>query len=161
MAEQRNPFTIDPDRLDREWTDQPGLTRMYGVAEADADFAAGRAKAKVDVTYAQLELRIRRSPALFGLPDKPQVGEIKATIETHPDYAAAVEAQAQADYQHKIAKANVFAMVDRRKALERLVELTQIAYYGEREPRPMSSGSAESVAAAAKRAARDTRGGGA
>lgn len=159
MANQPNPFTIDPDRLDREWADQPGLTRRYGHAEADADFAAARAKSKVDVTYAQLELRIRRSPGLFALPEKPQVGEIKATIETHPDYLAAVEAAAQADYALRIAKAEVFAMVDRRKALERLVELRQIDYYAEREPRALSPGAAEHVSSVRKRAVREAPGG--
>lgn len=157
MAEKPNPYRIDPDRLDQEWSDQPGLTRQAGYAEADADFAASRAKAKVDVTYAQLELMVRRNPDQFGLDDKATVGEVKARIMVHPEYQAAVEALHRAEYALKIATADKFAMVDRRKGLENMVELRQIEYYGEREPRPLSPGAAGAVAQARKRSARDTR----
>lgn len=156
-----NPFTIDPDRLDVEWAAMAGLTRDAGYAEADADFAAARAKSSVDVTYARLELMVRQNPTAFGLPEKPVVNEVKARIEVHPDYQAALQAQHRADYQLRVAVADKFGMVDRRKALENLVELKKIEYYGEREMRLPAGPVGEQAAAARKRAVREVPDGGA
>lgn len=150
----RNLFTIDPDRLDREWADMPGQTRKVGYAEADADFAASRAKSFADVTYARLELAARREPVKFGLGDAPTNPAVKAAVEMHADYQAAVEALHRAEYALKIAKAETAAMADKRRGLENMVELKRIEYYGEREPKPLSAGAAEVVSAARKRAAR-------
>lgn len=147
-------FKIDPNNLDVEWLRQAQLSRAAGRAEADARFAFTAAKSKLDVVEARLKFRVRADPEAFDLGLKPTVGEVAAAVILHPDYQAAEAAMNEAKRDLDYFSADVTAMVDRRKALERLVELIALDYYSEREPRPSSEKTRESVDAARRRAAR-------
>lgn len=133
MSEPENPFGIDPGRLDREIVNQPRASRAAGVAEADARHAHAQAKARLDVTDARLRLAIKAAPEKFGLT-KPTVDDLAAAVELHPDHQAARTALDEAKYALDVASANTNAMLDRRKMIERLVELLALDYHAEKEP---------------------------
>lgn len=128
-------FTIDPHALHRELLRQPGLTRDAGNREADARHAYDQAKARLAVVEARLALAIRRNPGNYDLREKPTVDEVNAAVLLQQQHADAVKALSDARYAMDICSTASVAMVDRRKALERLVELLQLDYYAEREPR--------------------------
>ncbi len=151
---EKNPFLIDENDLAHEWRRVVGLTREYGYAKADAEYALNRAEAKLKVLAAQLELLIRRSPGLHDLPDKPVVNEVKATVETHPDYLRAVEDVDSARFALSIATTDVYAAVDMRRALENCVRLLQIHYYAEMDPKEGAAHTRQYIQDAAKRDAR-------
>ncbi len=132
--DENNPFVIDENDLDGEWIRQAQLTRKAGHAEADAKHDLNLANANMDVTEARLALKIRNDPGKYDLSDKPSIPEVKASVICQPEYQEATNRVIKARYEADIAEADVRAMVDRRKALERLVELLQINYYSEREP---------------------------
>ncbi len=130
-----NPLEIDRNALDREWQRQPGRARQAGVREADAKLAHNRASSALKTTRARLYLAVRSAPGAHGLRDKPTIDEIDAAVEVHPEHVLAVELVHTTAYAVDVAKAETTAYVDRRKALENLVELLQMDYVTTQEPR--------------------------
>jgi hypothetical protein len=130
-TEPANPFEIDEGRLDVEWLRQPRLMRRAGIREADARHRVALAKAKLDVTEAELRRAVRRRPDDYALRDKPTEGAIGECVVLHPDYQRALSALNDAKLELDLCAADVAAMTDRRRALERLVELLQIDYFSE------------------------------
>jgi len=131
----KSPFDIDPRRLDLMWIRQPQLARAAGVREADARHAHAQAKARLDVTSAQLTLEIRKAPGTHDLRDKPTADEIAAAVTVDKRYQDALTALNRRKYELDVASADTTAFVDRRKALENLVELMKLEFHSEREPR--------------------------
>lgn len=129
-----SPFDIDQNRLDREWISQPGKARAAGVREADARHVHAQAKAKLDVVASRLALTIRKTPGAYELRDKPTADEVEAAVTLQPGFQAALKELNEAKYALDVASADTTAYVDRRKALEGLVELLGMDYQSEREP---------------------------
>lgn len=130
-----SPFDIDPKRLDLMWLQQPRLARKAGVREADARHEYAQAKARLDIVAAQLALKIRKNPSGYDLRAKPNADEIQAAVTIEPEYQKAVTALNRRKYELDVATAETTAFVDRRKALERLVDLMSLDFHSEREPR--------------------------
>ena len=143
MASQ-NPLEIDGGDLWEEWRRQSKLTYEANKAKADAKHALAQAKSRMKVTAAKLKLQIRSAPEKFGL-DKITEDGVKSALEVHEDYLKVEQEVLQAEYAEDIYSAKVLAFVDRRKALENLVQLLSIEYHGEREPRPLSRAAAETL----------------
>lgn len=148
MPELQNPFEIDPARLDFECLQQAKLSRAAGVREADVRHAHAQAKARLDVVAARLTLAVRKSPDAFGLGVKATVGEIEAVVITQPGYEKALAEMNQAKYELDIAGADTFAYIDRRKMIERLVDLLALDFHAEREPKPRTAEGRENIARA-------------
>lgn len=127
-------LTIDVTRLDEEWLDQPRLTRRVCAAEADARHEWTKAKARLDVVSAELSLNVRRNPDVYDL-DKPTEKSIEATILLQPKYQAALEEVNDLKHALDLHTADVSATIDRRRALERSVDLAQMEYFGEPKAR--------------------------
>lgn len=138
MSEPQNPFTIDDRRLDRECLQQAQLSRAAGEREADARHAHAQAKAAFDVACARLQLAIRAAPVAYKLRAKPTKDEVDAAIILQPEYTEALLRVNEAKYALDLAAADVSAHIDRRKMIERRVELLAIDWHAEREPRPVS-----------------------
>lgn len=138
----QNPFEIDQNDLDTEWRKQPQLSRAAGRREADARHAHAQAKANLSVVAARMALSIRRAPEKFNIREKPTVDEVNAALESTPEYQQAVADVDAAQLAWDYAKADTVAFVDRRKALENLVELMRLDYFSEQEPRALSGESA-------------------
>lgn len=152
----RNPFYINEHALDEEWIRQPQLMRRAGIDEAEARHVHTQAKARLAVVEARLKLRIKRSPELFDLPEgKPTIPDIEAVMLANDEYQAASKEVDEAKFAMDLASANTVALIDRRKALERLVELLALNYYSERgEPRPRSEQGREQIELQRRRAVR-------
>lgn len=153
VDELKTPFEIDEGRLDFEWLRQPRLTRRAGEREADARHAVAQAKARLDVCEAQLRRAVRRNPGDHALKDKPTEGAIGEVVILHPDYQRALAEYNDAKLELDLCSADASAMMDRRRALERLVELLNIDYFS--EPRARGEHSRAAMNNAAKTAARE------
>lgn len=140
MSEPQNPFTIDDRRLDRECLDQAQRAREAGVREADARHAHAQAKAAFDVACARLQLAIRAAPVAYKLRDKPTKDEVDAAVILQPEYTTALLLVNETKYELDVATAETNAYVDRRKMIERRIELLSIEWHADKEPRtiPMS-----------------------
>ena len=151
-------FTIDDRHLDREWLRQPGLTRDAGHAEADAMHKKNQAEARLAVVGAQLRLKIRDNPTAFGLRSKPNNDDIDAAIILEDQYQDALADVNTAKYELDIRKAHSEAMLTRRKALERRVELLSIEYYAENmaEPHAQTPAARETIERQRRAAVRKT-----
>jgi hypothetical protein len=139
-------FDIDPERLDRECLKQASLSRAAGEVEADARHANAQAKARLDVVAARLTLAIRNDPAKYRLRPKPTKEEVEAAVVLEPQYQEALKEVNQTQHDLDVAKADVAAHIDRRKMLERLVDLLQLNYFSEREPKPVTQEGRERIA---------------
>ena len=152
-----DPFQIDPHALDRELLKQPGMTRDAGEAEADARHAHDQAKARLAVTEARLALAVRKNPSRYDLRDKPTVDEIEAAVVCTKEYQDAQREVIEAKYRLDVRAAHAMAQIDRRKAVERLVDLIALNYYAEREPKPHTEGGREQAAEVRRREIREVR----
>lgn len=153
--EPASPFEIDQGRLDHEWLRQARLTRRAGIREAEAELTVNRAKANLDVTEAEVRRAVRKHPEKYGVTPGSRgltdamVGEAVAVSR---EVRVAQSELDEAKYSHAVAKAETAAMSDRRRALERLVELLSIDYFA--EPRARGPASREVVSNGSKNAAR-------
>jgi hypothetical protein len=129
-----NPFVIDENDIGGEWLRQPKLMRKAGHTEADAQHEYNQAKSRVEVVRARLWLAIRKNPLAYELREKPTEEDVKAAVFAHDDYQQAVREMNDAKHYADLCSADTVAMIDRRKALERRVELLSLNYFSEKEP---------------------------
>ena len=157
MKEDRDPFEIDLYNLDRELRDVARMTRQVGRQEADARHVYAQSKARLNIIRARLRFAIRRDPAKFGfITVKPSVDDVDAAIEMEKDYQEAQQAVDTAKLHLDYHTADVTAALDRRKALERLVDLLQLDYFSEKEPKAHTPAGRDRLENLRRRAIRGT-----
>lgn len=141
MAEQDDTpelrLQIDRLRLDEEWSDQPKMFHNWSLQVADAQLTYDQAKAKLDVTCAELSDGMRKDPESFGL-DKVTEKAIELAIPLQPDHQLAVNRVNKARHTLEVAKAAVNALEHRKRAMSLLVELFIRDYYSEATVKPRS-----------------------
>lgn len=142
-SDDQDPFQIDPRDLGSEWIRQPRLMRAAGRREADARHDHAQAKARVGVVAARLRLKIRQDPGSYGLREKPTVDEIESCLELQKEYRNAVDEMNESKKDLDYAETDTVAFIDRRKALENLVELLGLEYRSEKEPSTRSASGRE------------------
>jgi hypothetical protein len=153
---EHDPLQLDPNRLDRELLVQPHLSRAAGQREAQARQDHAVAKAQLEVTAARLRLRIRTNPVGFGLKEKPTVDDVDSAVICQKVYQDALTNLNNSKYTLDVASADVTAYLDRRKAIEGLIELMALDYYAEREPKPHTPVSRETAEQMRRREIRRT-----
>jgi len=127
-------FDIDRSRLDDEWVDQPRMYNRYALASAEARLEYNRAKATLDVTKAETELRVRKNPEKYELT-KVTESVIASVVLLDKQCQMAAMSVAEARHDLDVAEAAVSAMDHRKKALEDLVRLFLADYFSKpREP---------------------------
>ena len=115
---------IDKNRLDREWLAQPQLYLKYAMASAYFNKAAALAADEVKVMEANLEADAAEDPdACLGRGVKATNDRCKSYALQHPDRIKARNKAVQAKYQADMALNAVFALNQRKDALEQLVRL--------------------------------------
>jgi hypothetical protein len=122
--------SIDPFHLDREWTAQPDRMQKAGDLLADAKDRADRAKSKLDVVKATVELMVRKKPSAFGL-DKLTEPAVAAAVVASDQYQEAMGRFNKAKHRAALLGSLVDAMEQRKAALENLVKLHLAGYYSE------------------------------
>lgn len=124
-----NDFDIDQYRLDYEWLRQPKLYQAYAKAEAQAEHAVGIAEAKLRVVEADLHKQISEDPSTYGLA-KSTVDAINAAVKIQPEFRAATQNLLQLRHEHKLHVAALRTLEHRKRALENLVRLFELEYFG-------------------------------
>lgn len=139
-AEQREyheDLSIDPGKLDEEWLEQAHLYMHYAGQLAHAKMALHRAKENVKTTRSKLILEAKSEAAPAGKNPTAQV--VEAYYRTHEDYMNAKAEEIEAEFDVNVLEAGVFAMHQRKTALENEVRLCMGEYFaGPVEPRDLS-----------------------
>jgi hypothetical protein len=142
LADIRYALVLDPEAdLAAEVRMQIRLSYAVGEFEAGSERSYDTAVAKQKVYAAKLELLIRSDPVSYHLKDKPNEGEIKAAIIADDKYKEMERAILDARYEHKIMKALVSGIHDRRRAIEMMIDLMWFEYNA--VPRPRTPGGTE------------------
>jgi len=126
------PFRIEIDkhRLDEEWVEQPVLYHQHAVAVVEARAVWEQAKARLEVIKAEFDIEIRRDPEAYELPKVTET-IIASAVTSQKLVKDAVAAVIKAREEVGILEAAVSALEHRKKALEKLVELSTRDYYSE------------------------------
>lgn len=123
-----NDIAIDPGILDEEWLSQAGLYMRYGAQSA-------LWKKKRDKIWERL--KSTRSQLIKESGGK-NADERESYFRNHPEYIAIKNDMIEADYNLDMVNHAVFAMQNRKTALENLVRLYLGEYYSTpREPKQM------------------------
>lgn len=149
-----NPFTIDERRLDTEWLQQASHARDAGHREADARHEHAQAKARLEIAAAKIKLAIRRAPEKYDLPDKPNIDQVDCTLLMQKEYQDLLDEVNVSKRDLDYATADTNAFLDRRKALERLVELLSLNYGCDRAPVAPTPAARETIEGRRRRAVR-------
>lgn len=124
-------------KLDEEWVRQPQRYLKYAQASAYFQQELGEAEQKAKVLLATLKADCAEDPeTCLGKGVKPTNDRCEAYAIQHPEYIAAKQAAIDAKYNADMALAAVFAMQQRKEALENLVKLQGMELYSE----PKASG---------------------
>lgn len=127
---KKNPYHIDSTRLDRELLKQPELYHKAAVGSAKAKNFQAEAARTLDVVYADLYLKISLNPKDYGLKaDRPTVDTIKSTLFLQQEYKDALKAVDEAKYSVNIHQANETALDQKKRCLEKLVDLFLHDYF--------------------------------
>jgi ribosomal protein L37E len=133
---------IDRLRLDEEWSDQPKQFLIWSQQAADCQLEYDQAKAKLEVTVAEISNEIRKSPSIFGL-DKVTEKAVELCIPLQPDHQLRVRKVNEARHALEVAKSAVNALEHRKRALTMLTELFIRDYYSDmtvkRTSKPLNS----------------------
>lgn len=144
MAINPDLFEIDSANLDEEWMMQPKVFLKYSLKSAEARETFERAKAKLDVARAELDLMIRKDPETFGL-EKITESAITNTILLQPEYKEALEEVHTSQHAYNILQATVQALDHRKRALENLVDLHGMQYFAEPQANRAGRGAVEDI----------------
>lgn len=121
---------LDPHNLDEEWVSHPDKMQEVGEMVAVANDRVDRAKSKLELVKAQVELKVRKRPAAFGI-DKITETSVAAAVVCSDDYQEAVSAYNRAKLRAGELKAAYEARRDCRPALENLVKLHLAGYHSD------------------------------
>ncbi len=121
-------LTIDPDRLDRNWLDQPKLYFQYAAELADARKTLDQTKAEVDICRAEIDLAIRSDPEKYGISKITETA-VATTILLQDSYKRGQNRILEAKHEVDILSAVVAALDHRKSALQNMVQLHLANYY--------------------------------
>lgn len=123
-------FKPDKNNLDEEWVNQPAMYLEYALKLADAKAEHDRAKANLEVVMAEEDLQIRRHPEDYGL-EKITEKIVESTVLLQSKVSVASEKLIKTKHKVDILQAYVYALENRKKSLENLVQLRLAEYYAE------------------------------
>lgn len=121
-------FEIDKFNLDKEWVRQPKLYHTFSTKLAGARRRHEEAKAFLELTEAELNMKIRSSPAVYGI-SKVTDKAIEAALAVNKKYLAARDAVIKAQYRVDLLNGAVRTLDHRKRALEDLVDLHLNDYF--------------------------------
>lgn len=124
-----NDLKIAPYSLDKEWLEHPGRVETINREWADAVLERNKAEEKMKVTFAEIDLRIRKEcpPDLIN----PKEAAYKNYVLTHPEYRKAVKDYLDAEHQVNVLQAGCKAFSSRGDALKAMTQLLLSDRYSE------------------------------
>jgi hypothetical protein len=136
LQESELIFDIDKNLLDDEWLNQPKLYYDWALQLEVARLELDNAKAEFDVAQSEIDLDIRTNPENYGeLPEeavnKGKITEkmVAAVLIMQMGYKDAQQTVFEAKHRVGILQAAVAALDQRKKALEKLVDLHGQKYF--------------------------------
>ena len=119
-------------KLESEWTQQPQRYLKYAMASAHFQSVLMETEQKAKVLFATLKADAAEDPdTCLGKGVKATNDRCEAYAVQHPDYIKAKQNVTDAKYNADMALAAVFAMQQRKDALENLVRLQGMEMYSE------------------------------
>jgi len=126
----KEDLVIDQYSLDKEWMNQALLYADWAEKSVTAAFEYDKAKERLDVTKAELDMNIRKDPSSFGI-EKVTEGSIQSTITSNLIYQEANNKLLEAKRDAKLLEVAKDSFEHRKKALEKLTDLFLSKYYSE------------------------------
>jgi len=120
--------SIDANELDRAWVDQPLHFLRASTALADARKEMDEAKNGWDLLQAELSKAIRQDPVEYGI-EKITEAQVASTTIMQSEYAQAQRDFLNAKHKVDIYGALVGALDQKKRALEKLVDLHGQQYF--------------------------------
>jgi hypothetical protein len=136
----KKDLEIDQFSLDSEWRDQPLRYAEWAEKAVDASFQYDKAKERLDVARADLDQKIRKEPAKYGI-EKFTEGAVSAAIANNKDFQKQNEEVLEAKRNKMLLDIAPIAFEHRKRALEKLTDLFLSKYYAE----PYVSNNAKTV----------------
>ena len=121
-------FAIDDRQLVEEWEKQPELFLRYSLKLADARRDLDEEKAKLSVVDAELDRDIRENPEDYGVGKVTETA-IKAAIPLQTGHQKQEATIRDVKHQVEVLAAYVTALDQRKKALEKIVDLHGQQYW--------------------------------
>jgi hypothetical protein len=92
-------LAIDKDALEECLVEQPGLYAKWSKAHSEAVKERDRAKEKLNIVKADLDMKVRKSWDILGFDKKPTDMAITTWITAHEDYRRANFGLIEATYK--------------------------------------------------------------
>lgn len=124
----KDDIRIDESALDVEWLRQAELTAKYGMQLADANQQVAIKKEALELCKAELDKAIRINPEQFEIAKITET-VVLTTILSQEDYKSANAEYIEAKYEQDAAQAIVWALRDKKDALDNLVKLNGQQYF--------------------------------
>lgn len=130
---------IDETALDVECLEQPRLMMRYARHQAQCERDMEKAKERLDIKRAELDVEIRKDPEEYGLV-KVTEGAIQSVIIKDSEYKKLNDEYFDAVHENRMAKGAVRSIDARKTMLETLVKLHGQQYFaGPQVPRDLTS----------------------
>jgi hypothetical protein len=123
-------YEIDLYRLDEAWVSQVRLYHHFALKLADAQADWDRAKAATELAWAELAQDVRRNPTKYGAP-KTTEDAVKEIVQMQREYQHAVAAEIDARHAVEVLRAAMGTLDNRKKGLEKAVDLFLSDYFAE------------------------------
>jgi len=135
--EYKEDLKINIEELEIEWLRQPGLYHQYAEKLAHAQRVMVKAHENVKIVTAELvEKAGKGGETLLGI--KPTGANVESWYRQHEDHKEAKNELIDAQFEVNVLQGAVDAFVQRKKALEKLVDLWIGNYYASpKEPRSL------------------------
>ena len=148
---------INESQLDVEWLEQPVKFMQYSTLSAEANAALRQAEEKIKTVRSELSLYVMANGQELIGKAKPTAGDVEAYYRTHADYLEAKKQQADLAFEAEMLANAVYAMHQRKTALENLTRLHGQNYFaGPSEPRELGEAYKEQHRESIKDAAKET-----
>jgi len=126
----KEDLVIDQFSLDKEWRQQALLYAHWAEKAVDASFEYDKAKERLDVIRAELDMNIRKDPSAFGI-DKITEGAVQSAIANNAIYQEANSKLLESKRDAKLLDVARESFEHRKRALEKLTDLFLAKYYSE------------------------------
>lgn len=129
MSDFSEQVQINKYKLDDELVEQPQRYYEWAKLEAKANDDVAYYKDRLEIIKAEVEIRIRKHPTAFDLPENPKEGLIKAAILIQPKVKRANRKLLKAMRTHRLLTKAEKSFEHRKKSLEGLVSLNMQMHF--------------------------------
>ena len=129
MSEFYDENKINKYKLDDELVEQPQLYYKWAKLESEAADKVATLKDKLEILKSEMEIRIRKEPTAFDLPDNPKEALIKAALTIQPKIQRMNDKLFRAMKTHRLLSKAEKSFEHRKKSLEGLVSLNMQMHF--------------------------------